>query len=134
MSNELKMAQNALFPYFSELFLVFLLKHPSEQYRLPQWVIVWNFQPKKFFLLVGAPRGSRNNPNYPKIAFLLRFTPICWDIFHKLPRNSIQIAISVSLKLFEKNASGWVMDQKMTQSWPKMPFFLILQNYFLCFC
>ena len=129
------MAQNALFLYFSELFLLLLLKHPSEQYRLPQWVIVWNFQPKKFFLWVGAPRWSRNSPNYPKIAFLLRFTPICWDIFHKLPRNSILIAITVSLKLFfEKNASGWVMGPKMIQSWPKMPFFLIPQNYFLCFC
>ena len=111
------MTQNALFPYFSELFLVFLLKHPSEQYRLPQWVIVWNFQPKKFFLWVGAPRWSRNSPNYPKIAFLLRFTPICWDIFHKLPLNSILISIRISLKLFfEKNASGWVMGPKMTQN------------------
>ena len=93
------------------------------------------FQPKKFFLPCGAPSGSRNSSNYPKIAFLLRFTPICWDIFHKLPRNSILIAITVSLKLFfEKNASGWVMGPKMIQSWPKMPFFLIPQNYFLCFC
>ena len=27
-----KMAQNVLFPYFSELFLVLLLKHSSKQY------------------------------------------------------------------------------------------------------
>ena len=33
-------AQNAFFPLFSELFLVFFLKHSSKQYRLSKWVIV----------------------------------------------------------------------------------------------
>ena len=103
------------------MFLVFLLKHPSEQYKLPQWVIVWNFQPNKIFLSVGAPSGSRNSPNYPKMAFLLRFTPICWDIFHKLPLNSILIVVRVSLKLFfEKKcfrlSNGPKNDPKLAQN------------------
>ena len=34
-----KMAQNALFPYFSELFLVLLLRHSSKHYRVSQWVM-----------------------------------------------------------------------------------------------
>ena len=34
------MAQNTLFPCFSELFLVFLLKHSSNQYRVLHWVMV----------------------------------------------------------------------------------------------
>ena len=35
-----KLAQNALLPYFLELFSVFLLKHSSNQYRISQWVMV----------------------------------------------------------------------------------------------
>ena len=43
----------------------------------------------------------------PDIAFLSRFTPICWNIFRKLPLNSILIAIRVPLKLFfKKNCFG----------------------------
>ena len=103
------MAQNALFPYFSELFLVFLLKHPSEQYRLPQRV------KENFFLPGGCPSGSRNSPNYPKITFLSRFTPIYWDIFHKLPLNSILKSIIVSLKLF-LSCFGLENDPKLTQN------------------
>ena len=34
-----KMAQNALFPYFLELFLVLLLRHSSKHYRVSQWVM-----------------------------------------------------------------------------------------------
>ena len=33
-----------------------------------------------------------------------------------------------------KIALSWVMDPKMVQNWPKMPFFLISWNYFQCFC
>ena len=110
------MAQNALFPYFSELFLVFLLKHPSEQYRLSQWV------KENFFLLGGAPRGSRNSPNYPKIAFMSRFAPICWDIFHKLLLNCILKSIIVPLKLFFKLL--WA--RKWPKIGPKCPFSLFL--------
>ena len=54
---------------------------------------------KNIFLQGGAPRGSRKSPNQPKIAVLTRFTQICWDIFHKLPLNSMLIAIRVPLKL-----------------------------------
>ena len=81
MSNGLKMAQNALFPYFSELFLVFLLKHPVEQYKLSQWVIVWNFQSKKFFFCrVGLPVVPETAQINPKLHFCFL--------------NSILIAIS----------------------------------------
>ena len=58
------MAQNALFPYFSELFLVFLLKHPSEQYRLSQWV------KENFFCWVGLPGGPETAKIIPKLLYV----------------------------------------------------------------
>ena len=55
------MARNALFPYFSELFLVFLLKHPSEQYMLSQWA------KENFFCWVGLPGGPETAQIIPKL-------------------------------------------------------------------
>ena len=96
------LAQNALFPYFSELFLVLLLKYPWKPHRVSQWVRVWHFQPKrKFFFQGWAPKGSRSSPNWPKIACFSRFTPICWNISHKLLLSIMLIAIRVPLKLFK---------------------------------
>ena len=71
MSNGLKMAQNALFPYFSELFLIFLLKHPTEQYRFSQWVIVWNFQSKKIFFAEWGSQWVHKQPKFTQNCILV---------------------------------------------------------------
>ena len=45
------------------------------------------FPPKKnFFCRTGLPGGPETAQTI-EIAFLSRFTPICQDIFHKLPLN-----------------------------------------------
>ena len=63
-----KRVKNALFPLFSELFLIFLLKYPS----------------KLQIFTMG------HNLKFPaKKRFFSRFTPICWGIFHKLPLNNM---------------------------------------------
>ena len=74
-----KTTQNALFPYFSELLLVFFAKTSLRTVQTFAMGHSLKFPAKIFFLLGGAPRGSRNSPNYHKIAFLSRFPPICWD-------------------------------------------------------
>ena len=45
--NDPKLAQNTLFHYFAELFLVLLLKLSSKQYRVSQWVIRRNGNEEK---------------------------------------------------------------------------------------
>ena len=74
---------------------------------------------KSFFCRAGSQRGpEENSPKQVKIAFLSRFTPICWDIFHKLPLNNMLLAIRVPLKHFFKKLLwlGGVMGPKMAQN------------------
>ena len=99
------MAQNVLFPKTSL-----------------RTVQAFTMGQRKFFLPGGAPRGSRNRPNYPKFAFLSRFTRISWGIFHKLLLNSILKSIIVPLKLFFKLL--WA--RKWPKIGPKCPFSLFL--------
>ena len=72
-------AQNALFPLFSELFLVFLLKHSSKQYRLSKWVMHSLKLPvkKKNFCRVGLPGGPEKAQISPKILLKLQFWQNC---------------------------------------------------------
>ena len=74
---------------------------------------------KSFFCRAGSQRGpEENSPKQVKIAFLSRFTPICWDISHKLPLNNMLLAIRVPLKHFFKKLLwlGGVMGPKMAQN------------------
>ena len=49
---------------------------------------------------MGLPGGPETAQISPKLQFCQDFTQICWDIFLKLPLNSMLIAITVPLKLF----------------------------------
>ena len=92
-------SKNVLFPHFSELSLVLFAKTFLKTVQ----TFIMSHSLKLFF--VGW--GSQGVQEQPDIAFLSRFTPICWHIFRKLPLNSILITIRVPLKLFfKKNCFG----------------------------
>ena len=63
---------------------------------------ILKFPAKKSFFCRASCQGGpeENSPMQVKIAFLKRFIPICWDIFHKLPLNNMLLAIRVPLKHF----------------------------------
>ena len=101
-----KMAQNALFHYFSELFSVFLLKQSSSQYSFTMGHGL-KFPAKKIFFF--ARQGFQGVQKQPKLAQncifvqIYLYTPICWDIFHKLPLNNMLTAIKVAFYLIALN-------------------------------
>ena len=113
-----KMAQNALFHYFSELFSVFLLKQSSSQYSFTMGHGL-KFPAKKIFFF--ARQGFQGVQKQPKLAQncifvkIYLYTPICWDIFHKLPLNNMLIAIKVAFYLIALNK---VMGPNMAQNCP----------------
>ena len=65
----LKMAQNALFPYFSELFLVLLLKHSSKQYST-------EFHNGSWFKRGNGNRNSKAKNNPWKFHIIFSWSPL----------------------------------------------------------
>ena len=101
-----KMAQNALFHYFSELFSVFLLKQSSNQYSFTMGHGLKFPAKKNISLPDRAPRGSKKQPKLAQNCIFVKiylYTPICWDIFHKLPLNNMLTAIKVAFYLIALN-------------------------------